>query len=34
MNGIAPRPAKSDASRKAGLPCGGEIDLFVEEYVA
>jgi hypothetical protein len=32
MNGIAPRPAGPDASRTAGLPCGGEIDVFVEEY--
>jgi hypothetical protein len=32
MNGIAPRPAGPDASRTA--PCGGEIDVFVEEYVA
>jgi hypothetical protein len=28
MNGIAPRPAQPDASRKTG-----EIDVFAEEYV-
>jgi xanthine/CO dehydrogenase XdhC/CoxF family maturation factor len=31
MRGNAPRPAEPDASRTAGLPCGGEIDVFVEE---
>jgi hypothetical protein len=32
VKGIAPRPAGPAASRKA--PCGGEIDVFVEEYAA